>query len=525
MFDENKTPNTEVLEETDTNSSNDEEAEGQVDLDRISSDENPSYPSEDIELIKQFFAHKSLTISNEFAKELGLIVRRLEKSIEIQIPFRDEQQNRIAVRKIAVTEDGKEISSINKGDYTGECCFKFGTGQDAILFNRIEDAIAWYLNEEEAMQYTYFVTPSWTGFQHLGGFFANYKSRYCVLPHVDFKQKIIQDTECLAKLDIVRLQHPQRKHGAWEAVMADNFSEWRGALQGKEYDHRIRREEPEVLDAPHTVENKHQSDESADATEQETRDNKSKITSKGKYKKRSKPKANSSTEGMTITVDSEREVTSVENDGESDSQEVSDERRSEHVGDEFADMSTAHAAIVECDDLETLEKIIRNESANMFTSSFKVGAALNTIRTKKLYKPNFKTFESYCRKVWDISRSEGNLLSNVFEVRTILSPIGDKMVRTSKTFESRLPSDLDISQTFRQYDSNVLKLGLYSFFVRIVLSAAPTLKLLVNIFALSFRIIFSNVSRSSHSTIAACAVDISANSSPTCSLLRSSETS
>ena len=134
-------------------------------------------------------------------------------------------------------------------------------------------------------------------------------------------------------------------------------------------------------------------------------------------------------------MDSEREVTSVENDGESDSQEVSDERRSEHVGDEFADMSTAHAAIVECDDLETLEKIIRNESANMFTSSFKVGAALNTIRTKKLYKPNFKTFESYCRKVWDISRSEGNLLSNVFEVRTILSPIGDKILNliTHKT--------------------------------------------------------------------------------------------
>lgn len=62
-------------------------------------------------------------------------------------------------------------------------------------------------------------------------------------------------------------------------------------------------------------------------------------------------------------------------------------------------------------------------------STFKdVGWALTRIRDGKAYKAlpdDYKTFEDYCQRRWDISRAQGNRMIAGADVTTVLSPLGD----------------------------------------------------------------------------------------------------
>ena len=56
-----------------------------------------------------------------------------------------------------------------------------------------------------------------------------------------------------------------------------------------------------------------------------------------------------------------------------------------------------------------------------------VGRALIEIRDQKLYRASHRTFESYCRDRWALSKSQGYRQIGAVEVLTDLSPIGDKI--------------------------------------------------------------------------------------------------
>lgn len=54
-----------------------------------------------------------------------------------------------------------------------------------------------------------------------------------------------------------------------------------------------------------------------------------------------------------------------------------------------------------------------------------VGQALATIRDNRLYRQAFATFEEYCEQRWQISRQHSYRLLDAYEIKSILSPMGD----------------------------------------------------------------------------------------------------
>lgn len=71
--------------------------------------------------------------------------------------------------------------------------------------------------------------------------------------------------------------------------------------------------------------------------------------------------------------------------------------------------------------LGELEQII----SERITAFVEVGQALGEIRDSRLYREEHATFEDYCLKAWDITRSYGYRLIEAAEVVAEMSPIGD----------------------------------------------------------------------------------------------------
>lgn len=74
------------------------------------------------------------------------------------------------------------------------------------------------------------------------------------------------------------------------------------------------------------------------------------------------------------------------------------------------------------DELRALETVIEEE----LDAFSRVGAALLAIRDGKKYKAaGYSTFDEYCARRWDLSRSQGHRLVAAAEAVTALSPTGD----------------------------------------------------------------------------------------------------
>lgn len=72
----------------------------------------------------------------------------------------------------------------------------------------------------------------------------------------------------------------------------------------------------------------------------------------------------------------------------------------------------------EQDEFEELESVIRASAE----SCFKAGAALAKIRDQKLHREQYETFEEYCKKRWDYSRSYCARLADMHKVMEDLKP-------------------------------------------------------------------------------------------------------
>ena len=71
-------------------------------------------------------------------------------------------------------------------------------------------------------------------------------------------------------------------------------------------------------------------------------------------------------------------------------------------------------------------------------SSFKLAAALAQILDERLYRENFDTFEEYCKKRWDYSRSYCARLAKMHGVLTDLKKYEDNQVFPSNELQARV---------------------------------------------------------------------------------------
>jgi hypothetical protein len=96
-------------------------------------------------------------------------------------------------------------------------------------------------------------------------------------------------------------------------------------------------------------------------------------------------------------------------------------------------MSTTELSVSESEELAQHEAVI----ARGFETFVEVGAALLTIREKRLYRCKSPTFEDYCREQWGMRKSHTyRLIDAATVVNNIvynLSPIGDKPSTTLYT--------------------------------------------------------------------------------------------
>jgi hypothetical protein len=70
--------------------------------------------------------------------------------------------------------------------------------------------------------------------------------------------------------------------------------------------------------------------------------------------------------------------------------------------------------------------------ASGWDAFLEVGQALATIRNKRLYRGHYLTFEDYCRRKWEFSKSHANRLIEAAAVASFLSPIGIKPTSESQ---------------------------------------------------------------------------------------------
>jgi hypothetical protein len=80
-------------------------------------------------------------------------------------------------------------------------------------------------------------------------------------------------------------------------------------------------------------------------------------------------------------------------------------------------------SVVERRSLKSLETVIDKGLSHFI----EVGTALKEISEKKLYRENYRTFESYVSKRFEIQKAYAYRLIDAAEVKKDLSPIGDKI--------------------------------------------------------------------------------------------------
>src|ERR1700722_2308555 len=74
------------------------------------------------------------------------------------------------------------------------------------------------------------------------------------------------------------------------------------------------------------------------------------------------------------------------------------------------------------------EEIIRHG----WDTFVEVGQALSSIRGKRLYRDRYGTFEGYCRRKWELSKSHAYRMIESAAVASVLSPIGVKLTSESQ---------------------------------------------------------------------------------------------
>ena len=77
-------------------------------------------------------------------------------------------------------------------------------------------------------------------------------------------------------------------------------------------------------------------------------------------------------------------------------------------------------ALEKCDPPPTLEQCESEIRDGLRHFYYTVGKALGNIREHKLYLPGFETFEEYCRKRWDFSKTHANRQIKAVKVVTVL---------------------------------------------------------------------------------------------------------
>ena len=87
-------------------------------------------------------------------------------------------------------------------------------------------------------------------------------------------------------------------------------------------------------------------------------------------------------------------------------------------------------------DLAELESIIENG----LPKYQEVGSALDEIHSRKLYKPQYKSFKTYLQQRWKISRAHGYRLIAAAQVAE-MSPIGDKKPANEHQARKHLTSE------------------------------------------------------------------------------------
>ncbi len=92
--------------------------------------------------------------------------------------------------------------------------------------------------------------------------------------------------------------------------------------------------------------------------------------------------------------------------------------------------------------LDELETIIKDN----FLSFYKVGCALKEISEARLYRETHKTFEAYCKELWDVNRRHAYRLIDSAKVVENLCPIGHKRAEMSSDIlliadENKIPAN------------------------------------------------------------------------------------
>ena len=81
---------------------------------------------------------------------------------------------------------------------------------------------------------------------------------------------------------------------------------------------------------------------------------------------------------------------------------------------------------------------LEEQIAENLLSSFKLAAALAQIRDEKLYRENYKTFEEYCKKRWEYSRSYCARLADMHGVLTDLKEYEDVQTYPRNELQARV---------------------------------------------------------------------------------------
>lgn len=81
---------------------------------------------------------------------------------------------------------------------------------------------------------------------------------------------------------------------------------------------------------------------------------------------------------------------------------------------------------------------LEDQISDNLSSSFKLAAALAQIHDEKLYREEFDTFEEYCKKRWDYSRSYCERLAKMHGVVTDLKKYEDNQVFPSNELQARV---------------------------------------------------------------------------------------
>lgn len=91
------------------------------------------------------------------------------------------------------------------------------------------------------------------------------------------------------------------------------------------------------------------------------------------------------------------------------------------IGEKAENQELSPITQAEKEDLARCEKVISTKLKQFF----EVGLALLEIRTRKLYREEFGSFEEYCRERWELTGGHAHRLADAAQLYSQLAPGGD----------------------------------------------------------------------------------------------------